>query len=616
MKYSPLLLGWILTLGLCPSGHAKAETANGTTLITNVPHRDALSLDGKWHYIPDPYLNGFYNYRREPHNDETANPGAQAYFANQKPRSKSHRIEYDFDQSPTLLIPGAWGVQVPELTWYEGGLWMKRSFEVEKAADKRYFLYFGAVNYEAQVWLNGRKLGTHLGGFTPFNLEATELLEDGENFVVVLANNARRPEGIPTVSTDWWNHGGITRSVQLLELPSTFIQDYTLQLSQDGQRLEGAIRLNGKSLAQDVMISIPEAQFSWHGTTDSQGRASFSIDAPHLERWSPQSPKLYDVAIEVDSDKMKDQVGFRTIEVKGTEILLNGKKLFLRGISVHEENPLHGTRLHSPQEARMMLSWVQELNGNFARLAHYPHNEHMVREADRLGILLWKEVPVYWTIDWDNEDTLDNAKNQLTEMIVRDRNRASVIIWSVANETPVGEARNAFLGELLQTARSLDHSRLVSAAMEVDYSAGYPSINDPFGAYTDIVSFNQYFGWYSGDADDFSDLNWVVEYDKPVIVSEWGGGALYGHRGDKETIWTEDFQAHLYRETIAGLFNIPHLAGTTPWILADFRSPRRALSNIQDMWNRKGIIAEGGHKKLAFHVLQEFYESDATQSEQ
>ena len=595
---------WIVTL--CCLLAAAHLSATETSLITNVPNRSKISLDGEWHYIVDPYRNGYCDYRGVPF-DEYAEPFRGAYFANSKAISKSDRVEYDFAKSPTMQIPGAWGTQVPELTWYEGTVWLQKDFTIQKKTGKRYFLYFGAANYETHVWVNGKKLGTHIGGFTPFNFEATEVLNDGENFVVVMVDNTRHKEAVPTVVTDWWNHGGLTRSVSIIELPETFVRDYNIQLSKDGKSIAGFIQLDHAANGVEANIRIPEAGLESSLLTNAEGRASFSFPADQIERWSTKSPKLYDVEIEADGELMKDRIGFRTIEVKGRDILLNGEKIFLRGICMHEENPLDGTRNNSLEDARRMFTWAKELNANFARLAHYPHNEYMPRLADELGILLWEEIPVYWTIRWENSETLENARNQLTEVITRDKNRASVIIWSMANETPVSEARNQFLASLIRTARSLDDTRLISAAMEVHQEGDTKIMSDPLSKLTDIVSFNQYHGWYGGDRDQFPNLKWDVLETKPVIVSEWGGGAKAGFHGDKDTIWTEEYQEYLYKKTLEGIFNIPRLSGMTPWILADFRSPRRALPGIQDMWNRKGVIGEGGQKKKAFYILRDFY---------
>ena len=595
-----------LGLGSCLFLSTVCLSVSASPLITNMPNRSTQSLDGEWHYIIDPYQNGYYDYRRIPF-DQYQDPGSGAYFTNAKAVSKSDRVEYDFDLSPTMSIPGAWGTQVPELTWYEGTVWFQRYLDLNKAPGKRYFLYFGAINYEAHVWVNGKKLGTHIGGFTPFNFEATDVLEDGQNFVVVMVDDTRRKEAVPTEVTDWWNHGGITRSVSLVELPETFVQDYRVQLSKDGAHIEGWIQLDKPVGDTDIAMRIPELEIEDSLKTGKDGRVAFSFPADKVELWSTKSPKLYDVEIEIDGELMKDRIGFRTIEVKGKDILLNGEKIFLRGICMHEENPLDGSRNNSLEDAKRMFIWVKELNANFVRLVHYPHNEYMPRLADELGLLLWEEIPVYWTIDWENPDTLANAQQQLTEIITRDKNRASVIIWSMANETPVGETRNQFLASLIETARSLDDSRLISAAMEVHQEGDTKIMSDPLSKLTDIVSFNQYHGWYGGNRDDFSNLKWDVLESKPVIVSEWGGGAKSGFHADKDTRWSEEYQEYIYKTTIEGIFNIPGLSGMTPWVLADFRSPRRALPGIQDMWNRKGVIGEGGEKKKAFFILRDFY---------
>ena len=178
--------------------------------------------------------------------------------------------------------------------------------------------------------------------------------------------------------------------------------------------------------------------------SDAAGVATFDLDAPKLKLWAPENPKLYTVSISAGDDRVEDRIGFRSIAVRGADILLNGHSVFLRGISLHEENPLRGGRAFSVEDARLLLGWAKELGCNFVRLAHYPHNEHMARVADELGLMLWEEVPVYWTIQWENPETLANAKAQLTDLIMRDRNRASVIVWSVANETPVSEPRTDF----------------------------------------------------------------------------------------------------------------------------------------------------------------------------
>jgi beta-glucuronidase len=231
--------------------------------------------------------------------------------------------------------------------------------------------------------------------------------------------------------------------------------------------------------------------------------------------------------------------------------------------------------------------------------------------ADELGLMVWSEIPVYWTIEWENPQTLANATHQLSQMIIRDQNRAAVIIWSMANETPVSDARNSFLKHLADTARSLDNTRFISAAMEKTTSPDDSLtliVKDPFAEYVDIVSFNQYLGWYDGLPEKCNRVTWQIDYDKPVVISEFGGGALAGFHGDSITRWSEEFLEDLYIQNLKMIENIPEVSGTTPWLLADFRSPRRLLWGIQDGFNRKGLISETGHKKKAFWVLKSFYD--------
>jgi beta-glucuronidase len=231
-----------------------------------------------------------------------------------------------------------------------------------------------------------------------------------------------------------------------------------------------------------------------------------------------------------------------------------------------------------------------------------------------MGLMCWEEVPVYWTIEWTNADTLANAKAQLADLIDRDQNRASVIVWSVANETPVSEPRTKFLRALVNEARSRDGTRLVSAAMEFRTDPDDPNhkiVDDPFGEYTDLCSFNQYTGWYDGLPDKIDHLTWTIKYDKPVFISEFGADARQGFHADALTRFSEEYQADVYRRTLPMLEKIPGFSGCTPWILCDFRSPRRLLPGIQDGWNLKGLVSNHGEKKMAFTVLKDFYAQKA-----
>ncbi len=593
---------------------ARAELAKQPPTLQNIYGRKHVLLDGRWNYIIDPYETGFYNYRRQPFDQSPS--GAGGFYDDRKPKDKDDAVEYNFDSSPTLAVPGDWNSQNAKLEFYEGTLWMRQKFNAVPKDGKRYFLYFGAVNYEAHVYLNGKKIGSHKGGFTPFQFEVTGRLLKGENTVIVKADNTRHQDDIPTVNTDWWNYGGITRDVLLAETPDTYIEDYQIQLAKgDMGRIEGHVQLAGAQRAQDVTISIAELGVRTTVRTDANGRAAVSIALPKnkVRYWSPEDPKLYNVTIAGASDTLNDRIGLRTIETRGHDILLNGKSVFLRGISLHDENPLIPGRLRGEGDMRMMLQWAKDMNCNYVRLAHYPHSEEMIKLADEMGLLVWAEVPVYWTISWEKPEVYANASQQLTDLVVRDKNRASVIIWSIGNETPVSPVRTQFMGKLADTVRSLDRTRLVGAALEVHRTGDVVTVEDPLAEKIDLASFNQYAGWYWSNNKEMMKFSFKVNYNKPVIVTEFGADALGGYHADSDTKWSEEYQDQLYKNTFKLLDAIPGLRGMTPWVLTDFRSPRRPHPYFQDYWNRKGLISETGKKKQAFYTLKSYYDQKQQQ---
>ena len=581
-----------------------------TTLAQQVPQvgnilgRHTTSLNGKWHYIVDVQEEGYYDYRM--------NPTRWGFFRNAKPQKPEDLIEYDFDKAEEMELPSDWNTRDERLFFYEGTVWFYKKFNVQgskfKEEKRRALLYFGAVNYDAHVYVNGNHVGHHIGGFTPFNYDVTDQLKDGENFVIVKVDNKRHAEDVPTQIFDWWNYGGITRDVLLVDVPETYVENYSLQLvSLEGRRLAFSVKLNKAEAGRRVTLSIPELKLKKELITAADGTATTFMKAKPV-LWSPATPKLYKVDITLDGETISDEIGFRKIETRGKQILLNGEPIFLKGISIHEEKPNGGGRANCTEDAHTLLSWAKELGCNFVRLAHYPHNEYAVREAERMGILVWSEIPVYWTIAWKNFATYQNAEAQLHDMIARDHNRANVIIWSIANETPHSPERDQFLGRLATYARTQDSTRLISMAMEVTGASNYHNrLQDNMNKYVDVVSFNQYIGWYR-DVNDAPKMTWEIPYNKPVIISEFGGGAKAGYHGEKNQRWTEEFQENLYRENTAMLDKIEGLAGTTPWILKDFRSPRRVLTGIQDYYNRKGLFSDDGQKKKAFFVLKEWYE--------
>jgi beta-glucuronidase len=418
----------------------------------------------------------------------------------------------------------------------------------------------------------------------------------------------RHEDGVPTLKTDWWNYGGLTRNVSLIEVPEAFIDQYDIHLARgEGSVIEGWVHVQSGQPGAKVEVEIPELAAKTSAVTGDDGRAAIHADVKGLQRWSPETPKLYKVKIRAGQDAIEDLVGFRTIETRGNEILLNGKPIFLRGVCIHAEAPYRGGRAYSDKDAETLLGWAKELGANFVRLAHYPHDESMLRAADRMGILVWSEIPVYWAIQFANPKVLVKAQQQLDEEIGTSRNHAAIILWSMANETPNNDTRTRFIEVLAQHARELDPTRLITAALLVRTEGHTKIVDDPLGKALDVIGANEYVGWYEQTAEGADTTDWRVDYNKPVIMSEFGGGAKAGLHGADSERWTEEFQANIYRHQIGMLNRVPNLRGMSAWILMDFRSPTRNLAGIQDGYNRKGLISDQGQKKAAFFVLQKAY---------
>jgi beta-glucuronidase len=576
------------------------QAQSTTTVLVDIDHRKALSLNGDWHYIVDPYDGGLYNFHREIRKD--------GFFLNGAPETGSDGLlEYDFSKSPTLNVPGDWNTQHDSLFNYEGLLWYQRDFIYQPVSGHKTFLHIGAANYKSIAWVNGQQVCSHEGGFTDFDCDASASIHAGKNFIVIAVDNTRLADGVPTLNMDWWNYGGLTRDVALVDVPGKYIDDYDLHLNRDRTAIEGSVHVEGAAAGENVTVALPELGRSVFAKLGADHRAAFSLSAAGVVLWTPEQPKLYKVRLQAGEDTLDDVMGFRTIEVRGTDILLNGKPVFLRGISIHAEAPFRGGRANTQQDADTLLGWARELGCNYVRLAHYPHDQRMTRAADRLGLMVWSEIPVYWAEEFGNPAVLAKAHQQLAEEIRRDRNKASVVLWSLANETPLTPERTAFLKTLAGDVRALDATRLVTAALLVRSEGHDKYVDDPLGEALDVIGINEYIGWYEQTPQDADLTHWHIAYQKPVIISEFGGDAKAGLHGAATERWTEEYQASIFRHQLPMLEKIPQFRGLSPWILVDFRSPMRQLPGVQDGFNRKGLISDQGEKKQAFFVLQKAY---------
>jgi beta-glucuronidase len=569
------------------------------SLLVNISGRKTESLNGKWGFGADLY--------------DTCR--RQGWFRQDRLNEEGRELPLDFDWESLeqIMVPSCWNLQKPELHYFEGfGVYTRTFRYFPQKKEERLLLRFEGAAYKTTIFLNGKIIGTHDGASTPFNVDITDIVKQ-DNRITVSVDARRSPLRLPMENTDWFNYGGIYRDIYLVRLPPIYIKDWFVRLMPDSDfstiLADVCLENTGKTkTAAKVRMEIPELGICQEIDIQN-GKGEVKISArPQL--WSPENPKLYDVIFTCESDgcidTVSDRIGFRTITAKGQQIFLNGQKIFLKGVCVHEDHFAFG-KTTSEEIIRATIRDLKEMNGIFLRLAHYPHDARFARIADEEGVLLWEEIPVYWAIAFDNPGTYIDAENQLTELILRDRNRASVIIWSIGNENVDTDSRLAFMSRLAQKAKNLDNSRFVSAACLVKHEK--LKIEDRLEEFLDVIGINEYFGWYD---PDFEKLPRILENsnpEKPVIISEFGGDARLGHRGTTDELWTEDKQKHIYEQQVETFKKCPYIAGTTPWILYDFRCPRR-FNRYQEGFNRKGLIDAGRKtKKLAFYVMQEFYKN-------
>ena len=593
------VIAMLLALGvLIYSSISDFNSVYAQSAMINVSARHCTNLNGKWQVIIDPAGAGDW----------------RQVWKEKKPEKKTDFFEYSFEGGPVFNVPGDFNSQMTELKYFEGTVWYKKSFDYNPDKNKRLFLHFGAVNYLADVYLNGNLLGKHEGGFTPFQFEITNSVHNGGNSIVVRVNNQRLKDGIPGLGFDWFNYGGITRDVNLVETDNSFISDYFIQLKKHSfNEVQGWVKLNGAHSRQNVEIKIPELKIVYKSKSDDTGLAEVKFSSG-FDLWSPENPRLYKIIIQCETDTIVDNIGFRSIEAKGSKILLNGEPVFLKGINIHEENPFRAARAFSESDASILLTWAKELGCNMVRLAHYPHNEYMIRLAEKMGIMVWDEIPVYQQVEFSTPGVSNKMDLMMREMINRDKNRCGVIVWSLSNETSPSPSRDRALVNLSDKCRQLDSTRLITSVInDQHYNNNAINVWDTLYRHFDIISLNEYLGWYVPWQGRPEDVKWnFVCKDKPIVISEFGGEALYGNNKgpkDEAASWSEEYQEQIFKDQVEMLKAIPDLCGTFPWLLVDYRSPGRMHPVYQNGWNRKGLLSDHGDKKKAWYILKAYYES-------
>ncbi|TXT55595.1 MAG: hypothetical protein BAJALOKI2v1_640007 [Promethearchaeota archaeon] len=493
---------------------------------------------------------------------------------------------------------------------YEGIFWHFLVFNMKKedlSKNKDFFLKFSGINYKAKIWLNDSYLGSHEGGFVPFSLKIDQKNLQEENFLAIYINNSRERSQIPDYSFDWFNWGGIYRDVSLLSLDKNRVEKVkikTILKSRQEARINISYKIMGTFPISWEIVDQDYRKVLYKGTfTKGEDFGAFTLTIKNPYLWSPESPYLYHFRIFNSSKKSSDPLyetnfGIREIEIEGIYVFLNKKRIVCKGVSLHEELLPFGRSI--PYEKRMEdIKRMKSLGFNALRTAHYSHDEALLEIADKLGILILEEIPVYWMCDYKSNKTFKLAAKMIKTLIERDFNHPSVIWWSVGNEVPIERWECArFMRRLMNWARRFDDTRIITYASN-------KMICDLAKRHADVAAINAYFGWYYGGTNMISkilDIMRVPVFNKkPWFYTEFGAGARYGFRSClKNPIkFSEENQLYILENSIKIFNSKDYLAGWFIWIYRDFRSFLRQ-NEYQQGFNRKGIVSEKNEPKLIY----------------
>ncbi len=587
-------------------------------------NRPSLSLNGAWKFNPDPMQRC----------------RLQQWWQS-VPQGNNFFPCWDVEGLWDIQVPGTWKTQFTELKWYDGHATYLRDFRVEKVPDDgEAFLVFDGVVYSAQVYLNGRFVGAHDWGYSPFHFRVTDLLQEN-NRLFVLVENLLQNDRVPGFRFDWNNDGGIIGGVKLVFVPRVYIENFRTQTTLvDGRaQIDVEILLAGRDAGarEEVEFAIAELGIGGKVTAAVGSKTSLRLSVPlaKIELWSPGNPRLYRTTVATRHETIADDIGYREIKTRGAEIVLNGKPIRLYGLCVHAEFKDTG-RAATPEGIRMLVAKARELGVNFLRCAHYPYAELFGRAMDRAGIMWWEEVPVYWVPQIDAVPAMKRqALGMLRETIVRDWNRASLIVWSTSNEcahgmrdgrpTP-GRDEYRYWFEAAELIRSLDPSRLISGAE----CHAHSTANDAFKGGDEFAAQTENRPWRPAHPDRFYERydilaanlyvyepgEWSIvfhklvamlrRYHKPIVISEFGSMSLRGASSDPPKVGTEEHHCRMLRAAYRSFRELPEIKGWCPWCLADIRVPLhwRWYNQGKGVF-RYGLLDENWEKKKAFAVVRE-----------
>lgn len=557
-------------------------------LFENHKIRYQKSLDGSWQFATDP-----------------KNVGVDEGWYNNIPNST------------TVTVPSVWNTQFGLLE-YEGVAWYSRSFYTDGGTLR---FAFGAVMTEADVWLDGVKLGYHYGGFCEFDLIAYGV-SAGDHLLTVRVSNSFDACAIPQPVVDWYHYGGITRSVTLEALDGIAVlsdrMEYELDVEKRSAKLRFAIELlnsTDNTLTDTVTATVAGASLSLTATlAPRECREVYTdyVTVTDLSLWSPDTPALYDVAIKSSTDDLYDRVGFRLVSVEDGAVKLNGKPVELLGVNRHEENTEFGMAF-PPALMRRDVDIIADMGCNTVRGSHYPNNPIFVDMLDERGIMFWSEIPM-WGGGFSEECLADPGTIARGEAMHRDMvkyyyNHPSIIIWGMHNEikshTQPGYEISKIYYNLL---KSIGGNRIVT------YATNH-AMTDISLEFCDVICINQYNGWYHGPLESWA--NFLDEFrarrdelgfsHKPVIMSEFGAASVWGHRSFDEVRWSEDYHANLISHCLNLFHGDPMVVGTYIWQFADIRTCLDVGLTRARCYNNKGLVNEHRNPKAAYFTAKELY---------
>lgn len=554
-------------------------------------------------------------------------------------------FEKKLQDTISMPVPASFNdlVESAQLRDHVGWVWYEREFAVqEKLLSERIVLRFGSATHTAKVYVNGKLVVEHKGGFTPFEAEINDFVKVGKNRLTVAVNNivdeSTLPvgsyseaivEGIGKVvknrpSFDFFNYAGIHRPVKLYTTPKTFIKDVAIvtDFTETVGVVKYEVEVNGSSKVKVVVLDQEGQEIA------ANAGAVGEINIENVKLWEPLKAYLYTLRVELVEDEKTVDVyeqpfGVRTVEVVGGKFLINKKPFYFKGFGKHEDSNIHGRGFDEAVNVKdfSLMKWM---GANSFRTSHYPYSEEIMRLADREGIVVIDEVPavglhlnfmaVAFGIGkkrdtWKELKTFEHHKDVIRELVSRDKNNPSVVMWCLANEAATEEdGAYEYFKPLYDLTKKLDpQKRPVTIVYEKMSSPQAAKVSD----FIDVLALNRYYGWYieGGNLTAAKALlreeltEWVNKYpDKPIMFTEYGADTVAGFHDAVPVMFTEEYQVEYYKANNEVVDEFPNFIGEQAWNFADFATSQGVM-RVQG--NKKGIFTRDRKPKLAAQALRQ-----------